>query len=299
MKTLITSLGIASMIIMLAGGAVYATEEISAFSFDYPYYSLKAPVSFFDDNALIMIYGPEEAVSINVIVQPEPDRNLEQYTAFSREQIKNLPDFKVEKEGIETINGVKFAFAMNNFKRDGASIKSKGIWTVFNKKAFVITYTAPEASFEKYLKTVESVFASFSPEPMKLSVPEAFVPKNSLIMGFGASTPEEFRINFNVIVKPEENKTLEQFTDFSKEEAKKIPGFTILSEGNEIYGGVKYYNVVHKFKQNALGLKARSAWAVSDKKVYIITYTSTEAAFDKYSKDIDYLCKSFVIKASK
>lgn len=262
----------------------------------YPHYEAKVPVSFFNNNAMVMFYGPEDAVTLNIVIQPEAERNLEQYTAFSKEQIKNLPDFKVESEGFETFNGVKFAAAMNSFKRDGISLKSKGVWTVYNKNAYIMTYAAPGNLFDKYLKTAEAIFASLKLSPLSIEVPAGFVPKNSIIMGFGESTPEEFRVNFNVIVKPEEKKTLEEFTEFSKSETSKIPDFKILEEGYKTYGGVKFFSVVYKLKQSGIQLKARSLWSIADKKVYILTYTSTEGVFEKYAADIEYMCKNFIVR---
>jgi len=283
---------------ILFGGLNYAwaVSEPEILSIYYPYYTAAAPVSFFNDNAMIMFYGPEEAVTLNLVIQPEPDRNLEQYTAFSREQIKNVPDFKVEKESSEVYSGVKFASAINNFKRNGLYLRSKCVWTVHNKHAYVMTFAAPERLFDKYLKTAEDIFASFKLSPLSISVPADFVPRSSIMMGFGESTSEGFRINFNIIVKPETGMSLEEFTEFSKSEASKIPGFTILKEGYETFGGAKFFSVVHKFKQNQISLKARSAWSLKDKKVYILTYTSTEKAYEKYAADIDYLCKKFIIK---
>ncbi|HPG57558.1 MAG TPA: DcrB-related protein [Candidatus Wallbacteria bacterium] len=295
MKFFIYALCFAALAVFGFGHA-YASTEAEILSISYPHYEAKVPVTFFSDNAMVMFYGPEEAVTFNMVIQPEPDRNLEQYTAFSKEQIKNLPDFKVENEGFETYNGVKFATALNNFKRDAMNLKSKGVWTVFNKKAYVLTYTAPAASFEKYLKTADAAFASFKTSPLSITMPKDFVPQNSIMMGFGESTPEEFRINFNIIVKPEAEKTLEEFTEFSKKEASKIPGFTILKEGYETYGGVKYFSVIHKFKQGEVPLKARSVWTITNKKVYILTYTSTEGSFSKYEADIESLCKNFSVK---
>lgn len=285
---------IAIAIILLSFNYAFATGEVLTIA--YPHYEAKVPVSFFGDDAMIMFYGPGEGVTFNAVIQPEPDRNLEQYTAFSKEQIKALPDFKVEKESFETFNGVKFATAVNNFKRDGMNLKSKGVWTIFEKKAYVLTYTAPEAVFETHLKQADAIFGSFKLSPLAIEMPAEFIPENSLMMGFGESTPEEFRINFNIIVKPEANRTLEEFTEFSKAEAKKIPGFTIEKEGYETYGGVKFFSVVHKFKQNDIALKARSVWTIAKKKVYIITYTATEGAYEKFAGDIESLCRNFVVK---
>lgn len=270
------------------------TQEVLTIT--YPHYEAKVPVSFFNDNAMVMFYGPEDAVTINIVIQPEAERNLEQYTAFSKEQIKNLPDFKVENEGFETFNGVKFATALNNFKRNGMSLKSRGVWTVHNKRAYVMTYAAPDKLFDKHLKTAEAIFASLKLSPASLEIPADFVPVNSLVMGFGESTPEEFRVNFNVIVKPEVKKTLEEFTEFSKSETSKIPDFTIFKEGYETYGGVKFFSVIYGLKQAGVKLKARSVWTIVNKKVYILTYTSTESAFEKYAADIEYLCKNFIVK---
>jgi hypothetical protein len=299
MKSLTTSLIYLFSIafIVLSGfNYAYATTEAEVLKINYPHYDAKVPVSFFSDNAMVMFYGPEDGVTLNMVIQPEAERNLEQYTAFSKEQIKGMPDFKVENEGFETFNGVKFASAVNNFKREGMSLKSKGVWTIFNKKAYVMTFTAPDESFEKYMKTADSIFASLKLTPLSIDMPADFIPANSLIMGFGESTPEEFRINFNIIVKPEAGKTLEEFTDFSKKEAVKIPGFTIVKEGYETYGGVKFFSVIHKFSQNNVSLKARSIWTIANKKVYIITYTATEGSFEKYAGDIESLCKTFSVK---
>jgi hypothetical protein len=159
-----------------------------------------------------------------------------------------------------------------------------------------MTYAAPDKIFDKHLKTAEAIFASLKLSPASLEIPAGFVPQNSIIMGFGESTPEEFRVNFNIIVKPEEKKTLEEFTEFSKSETSKIPDFSILKEGYETFGGVKFFSVVYKLKQSGIQLKARSVWSIANKKVYILTYTSTEGAYDKFAADIEYLCKNFIVK---
>ena len=269
-----------------------ASAAANDFTLNYPAYALKVPASFMTGDSMLMIYGPEPLVTFNLITNPELEKNLEQYTAYSREQIKGIPDFKIEKEGFETYNGVKFATAVNKFKSEDTMLRSKGAWTIQNKKAHVMTYTAGDASFDKYVKDAEAMFGGFDIANTSLKVPAGFCGENSIVMVFG-ETINEFRINFNVIVKTEKDKNLEQYTAYSKEEVKKVPDFKIEKEGYETYNGVKFYSMTSKMINNDVKLKAKSSWTIIDGKAYILTYTSTEAAFDKYIKDAEAMMNNF------
>jgi len=271
-----------------------AFASANEFVLNYPAYTLKIPVSFMASDSMLMIYGPEPMTTFNLIINPELEKNLEQYTIFSKAQIKGIPDFKVEKEGYETYNGVKFATAVNKFKSEEFMLRSKGVWTIQNKKAHVMTYTAAEASFDKYIKDAESMFGGFDIANLTFKVPATFSGENSIVMVFG-ETINEFRINFNVIVKAEKEKNLEQYTAYSKEEVKKVPDFKIAKEGYETYNGVKFYSMTSDMVNSGVKLKAKSSWTIVDGKVYILTYTSTEAAFDKYLKGAEAMMNNFAI----
>ncbi len=292
MKNLLVLLFFVCMINLVS--APCASASANDFTLNYPAYTLKVPTSFMTVDSMVMIYGPEPMTTFNLITNPETEKNLEQYTAFSKEQIKGIPDFKVEKEGFETYNGVKFASAVNKFKSEDMTLRSKGVWTIQNKKAHVMTYTAGDASFDKYLKDAEGMFAGFDIANSALKVPAGFAGENSIVMVFG-ETINEFRINFNVIVKAEKEKTLEQYTAYSKEEVKKVPDFKIEKEGYETYNGVKFYSMTSKMVNNDVKLKAKSAWTIIDGKAYILTYTSTEGAFDKYLRDAESMMNNFSI----
>lgn len=293
MKLLVNVLIVVLVILWYANFSFAITND--NFFINHSNYEFSIPMSFLGDDAVLMFYGPTDNVNFNIIIQSEPNRNLEEYTKFSKEQVQQIPDFKIEKESYETYNGNKFAVAVNSFKKDNVNFKSKGMWTIYNKKAYVLTYTATDDIFDKYLKDAENIFKSFKISPCSISIPKEFTPDNNLIMVFGETT-QNFRINFNIIVNKITQKTLEEFTEFSKAEAKKIPGFEIIKEGYETYNKVKFYTATQKLMQNNIKLMAKSIWTVNNQKAYIITYTSTENEYPKYEKEINELCKSFKIK---
>lgn len=153
--------------VTIVSALVMATFAFAAggFGFVHPCFEFNLPTSFMAEDSPVVIFGPAEGdfrVNVNFLVQNTGGKSLEEFTKISQEQIKSFPDAKIEKEGYETINGVKFFSAVASFKKEAYTLKAKTAWTVADGKAYVLTYTATEQSYGKYLKDADAMFSSFA-----------------------------------------------------------------------------------------------------------------------------------------
>ncbi|MEZ7891389.1 MAG: DcrB-related protein [Candidatus Wallbacteria bacterium] len=176
MKKIFSIMALAALLLNFAPAA-YAADNQS-FNFKHPLYEVKVPEGFMSEDSPVMIFGPTDGdfrVNVNILVMDEKEKNLEQYTQFSLDQMKTVPDVKVIKEGYETYNGVKFYSVVAGFKQNNIAVTTKTIWTISNAKAYVLTYTSNEKLYEKHLKDAETIFSSFA---LKVKPAPAAEPKN-------------------------------------------------------------------------------------------------------------------------
>jgi len=135
------------------------------FGFSHPCFEFSLPSSFMTEDSPVIIFGPAEGdfrINVNFLVQKTDGKTLEEFTKLSQEQLKSFPESKVIKEGYETINGAKFYSVTATFKKETYVLKAKTAWAVTDGKAYVITYTATEQTFDKYLKDAETMFSTFA-----------------------------------------------------------------------------------------------------------------------------------------
>lgn len=269
------------------------SSDPETFTIKHPRCELNAPKSFFGEESMIVIYGPESGVSFNIITHPESTKSLKEYAEFSKEQAR-LGGFKNVFEGEADYNNTRFAYQIYSFRDGRDELKAKCFWTLRNKSAFILTYTAPEGLFEKYLKESEALMEGFEIDPPSIKIPDSFVSKNRSLIVLSGEKTGDFQTNINVIIE-KETKPYQEFIKDSKEGLKNSET-TFLAEGFEIFRGSRFYSAIHEFKSGDLMLKAKSTWTLQNGVAYILTYTSLKTSYEKQENNVEQIFKNFSIK---
>ena len=87
--------------------------------------------------------------------------SLSQYTAESIAEIKQLSDPNISKVKKSVLGNYEARSVVYEGEDRGLSVKKMQIWTVFDNKAYTITYTAQPDRFENYLPIVKQIITSF------------------------------------------------------------------------------------------------------------------------------------------
>ena len=102
--------------------------------------------------------------NVNVLVQDlaAQPMNLDQYTDFSKAQIKqSLGDSSIESLRRIKVGGMPADEMIYKMKYQEKILTIKGVWMVSDNKAYVITYAAEPEKFNTYLADADEVCNSF------------------------------------------------------------------------------------------------------------------------------------------
>jgi serine/threonine-protein kinase len=102
--------------------------------------------------------------NVNLVVQnlSENRSTLEQFTPFRLDVIKkSSPKIKVIQEGQQKLANREAYQVTYTLEEDGMSLERLQIWTVKERKAYILTYTAQPNQYSQYLPTVKQMINSF------------------------------------------------------------------------------------------------------------------------------------------
>ena len=89
------------------------------------------------------------------------DTSLSKYTAESIAEIKRFSDPKITNAETSVLGNYEARSVIYEGEDEGLSVKKMQVWTVFDNKAYTITYTAQSDRFKNYLPIVRQIIASF------------------------------------------------------------------------------------------------------------------------------------------
>jgi eukaryotic-like serine/threonine-protein kinase len=102
--------------------------------------------------------------NVNLVIQDlsENRSTLEQFTPFRLDVIKqSSPNIKIIQEGQQKLANREAYQVTYTLQEDGASLERLQIWTVKDRKAYILTYTAEPEQYATYLPTVKQMMNSF------------------------------------------------------------------------------------------------------------------------------------------
>lgn len=104
----------------------------------------------------------QENLSLSVQNLVEKNATLAEYTRTSIQEIKLFfPNAEIVEEGNTQLAKRPAHQVVYTGTEEGYSLKRLQIWTVKDNKAYIITYTAENAKYFEYLKTVQKMINSF------------------------------------------------------------------------------------------------------------------------------------------
>lgn len=102
--------------------------------------------------------------NVNIIIQnlSAQPLTLEQYTALSLDQIHQyFTDVTVLASGKTRIAGGDAYMVVYTGKQGQFQLKWKQVWLIQNNMAYIISYTAQERDYDRYLESVDYLMNSF------------------------------------------------------------------------------------------------------------------------------------------
>jgi hypothetical protein len=145
----------------------FRTYRSDAYSFSIRYPSDWSPEEGLE-GAVVVLFAPSDGPSdafrenVNVLVQELPaGTTLQEYDDASLEQAPDvIPDFHVVRRTRLTLDGTPAEEIRYTGSQQGSSLEWIAVWLVADDRAYVVTYTAPHADFERLLTTATTVLES-------------------------------------------------------------------------------------------------------------------------------------------
>ena len=98
---------------------------------------------------------------VSILVEDLGEISLEQYTEESLAEIKRLSDPNVGEAQTITIGQESGRKIVYEGSENGSAVRRMQAWSIKDKQAYILTYTAKPESYETYLPTVERMIESF------------------------------------------------------------------------------------------------------------------------------------------
>lgn len=154
------------LVVVVPGWLTY-TDVANRYSIDYPKEWTKSTIPSGAPGVAFLTPkdGPNDVFqeNVNVIVQDLSDQpmTLDEYTDLNKKQLVQL----VGASALTSIQPTKLAgadakVALYSMKYGAYTLKIKQYWTVKNKKAFVLTYTAFPDQYARYEGTATQLINS-------------------------------------------------------------------------------------------------------------------------------------------
>ena len=162
------------LVLVLVPSILFAEEKLKRYSNPNYHIEMKYPSSWtYRDNipgAMVGFASPREDAgdvfqeNVIVLVQDmsSSPMSLENYTKLSENQaVKMFPLGKIVKSEPMTLSGLPGHKIIATHMQGQMVMKQMGAWTIIGSKAYLLTYSAEEEKFQKFLKDAESIFQSF------------------------------------------------------------------------------------------------------------------------------------------
>ncbi len=106
---------------------------------------------------------------------------------------------------------------------------------------------------------------------------------------------DDFAESVNILIQDmkENPVTLQQYTDGSVKDIKKLTNANIESSEDVMFGGLNGHKIVYSNLAKSINYKKMSVYTIKDGKVYLLTYTAKSDTYSKYSDKIEEVVKSF------
>lgn len=102
--------------------------------------------------------------NLNLIVQDltESPMTLDEYSKLSLEQVETLlENWKIAKKESVKLDWMEAYMVIYTWKYNWYDLKWKQIWTIIDSKAYIISYTGEEKSFDDYIVSMDKIIESF------------------------------------------------------------------------------------------------------------------------------------------
>lgn len=106
---------------------------------------------------------------------------------------------------------------------------------------------------------------------------------------------DDFAESVNILIQDmkENPVTLQQYTDGSVNDIKKLTNSNIESSEDVMFGGLNGHKIVYSNLAKSVNYKKMSVYTIKDGKVYLLTYTAKSDTYSKFSDKIEEVVKSF------
>ncbi|MHA1300589.1 MAG: PsbP-related protein [Candidatus Helarchaeota archaeon] len=259
--------------------------------------------------------------NINITLRKLPsDLALEDFTDISLTELEHiLTNFELLEGPVETqLDGKRAHQIIFKAVQGIYSLRFMVLYTVFNDVGYILTYTAEDDKFDKYIDIISLMIDSFEITGTYKFEPSEFthyknktfnieieypsnwdVIKDGMVFLSPLEEPtDDFRENINISVQKLPSKmSLEEFSELNISELKKIiTNFKIVEGPIETkLAGIKANQITFTAVQGKYLLKFMSICTIKNDNVYVITFTSEEDKYEKYLETVKKMIDSFKI----
>jgi hypothetical protein len=268
---------------------------------------------------IVLLESPSSALEIPVNFHVGVERipmsfSIDQYTEASLQYVE-AGDIEIEMlESAETTLSGKRAHKIvyiATFIVDGfeSEVKLMQAWTVDAGLAYVITYAAAEAGYDRHLQTVNDIVSSFQITAAQVPtdvITNEYVPFENEALAVSLEVPENWQqfsdeeaagfftptYSGGVSTFKWDGAglfTLEQLTDKTIEQLRKqVSLFRLLESNSTTLSGLPAHKIVYTGLSDPFGngkelmYKVTSVWTLSGARAYVVTYAIFEEEYPTY-----------------
>lgn len=278
-----------------------------------------------EGSIIVFLYSPKDgevdnfAENINISVETLPsEMTAEKYFSLISPSLKKmLPEFNLIKDGTANLQAGKAKWLIAEFKMKGMVIRSLTFIVVKGKTAHIVTCTALNNTFEKYIEQFETAVKSLRFEAAQADIP-GFVRYTDKAKGYSIGYPKDWerlkgsKTAFAVAEKIHPNTgsysesmnvvmievprviTQDEFYKFFVEGTKRrVDEFKVLQKESVVMGGENAVRVTYSGKGRGVNFKVYAYMLIKGKKLYLVTCGAKEADFDKYKALFEKIANSF------
>jgi len=293
------------------------TDEVNGFKIKY--FSSWEIVDLDDLLINVMFLSPLESAyddfAENVLVIREQlffKTSLDDYTKLNLAQLKT-PNFQLLESTKTTLGGLPATRIVYSDKDEtGLETKQMMVWTVSDKHAYIVAYTAMPETYSSHISTVQKMIGSFEiigikQEELDLSAFNEFVTYQDPVKGYKLEYPKgwtEIKLDMPTvdltIVSPLENnfdsftenfvigtlsvpfQNLNDYSRITVEKMKMRPSFSLIEDIETTLAGIPAHKIVYTEIEPNFNIEVQSImlWTLKDNTGYLIGFVTEP---DKYS----------------
>ncbi len=106
---------------------------------------------------------------------------------------------------------------------------------------------------------------------------------------------DDFAESVNLLIQDMKDTpvTMQQYTEGSEKDIKKLTNANIESSEDVTFGGLNGHKIVYSSTAKSINFKKMSVYTMKDGKVYLLTYTAKSDSYSKFINKIEEVVKSF------